>query len=73
MIYYRVKKEFDNYTRYKWDTRQKYYGYVRPDGILIGKELYTETERSKISNASYFFEKVEISKNKTYWCFGARF
>ena len=49
------------------------YGYVRRDGILIGGELYTEIERSKIANSKVFFEEVEIPKSKIYFSFGARF
>lgn len=69
MIYYQVKKEYDNVTRY----------YERPDhklkngGILVANELYTERERTKIMNADYMFNKIEISKNRTYYFFGARF
>lgn len=73
MKYYRVKKEYDNFTRFDWDTRKNRYGYVRPNGILIGGELYTQTERSKIANRNGFFEEVEIPKSKIYFCFGARF
>jgi len=73
MKYYRVKKDYDNATKFVWDTRKDRYGYVRRDGILIGGELYTEIERSKIANSKVFFEEVEIPKSKIYFSFGARF
>lgn len=73
MLYYRVKKEYDNATRYKWDTRRGRSGYVVSDGVFVGGELYTPCERAKLSNGTWFFEEIRISKNKIYWFFGARF
>ena len=70
MLYYRVKPEFDNRTKY---------GYVgstyklKELGILVGNELYTPAERQKIANSSRYFDVVRISQRKTYWFFGARF
>lgn len=67
MIYYRVRREYDNFPK---DP-------INRDGdILIGGELYTEKEFNKLHlylvNAGAF-ERVEIPKSQTYWCFGARF
>lgn len=69
MIYYRVKPEYDNKTRYKWNNR----GQLVPTGILIGNELYTSCEFSKIANRKAFFTPIQVSKRKVYWSFGARF
>jgi hypothetical protein len=69
MKYYRVKPDFDNVTRYKLNRR----GACVPDSILIGNELYTSVERSKIANRRQMFDVVNIPKNKTFVCFGARF
>ena len=70
MTYYRVKPEYDNFRLIK---NHKYCG------ILVGNELYTQKELVK-SGILYcyrvqpdFFEKVEISRKKIYWFFGARF
>ena len=70
MLYYRVKPQFDNYTRYGYigNTNR-----LKEMGILIGNELYTQAERRKIANASKYFEEVRISQRNTYWHFGARF
>ena len=73
MIYYKVKAEHDNKARFKYYEKNGFSYYVKEDGILIGNELYTPKEREKIANNDRYFEKVEISKNKTYWFFGARF
>lgn len=73
MTYYRVKEEHDNRARFKYYEKNGFSHYVKEDGILIGNELYTPKEREKIANKDRYFEKVEISKNKTYWFFGARF
>ena len=72
MIYYRVKPEFDNCNKDK------------NFGIFIGNELYTEKELIKVKRRYYnyyktvlnfdrIFERVEISKRRIYWFFGARF
>lgn len=68
MKYYRVKPEYDNYTKYVWRYNQGV-----SDGILIADELYTPTEYKKLANYHGYFEEVEISKKKIYWFFGARF
>lgn len=66
MIYYRVRKEFDQHPH---NPR------VRDGNILIANELYTERERNSLLPlvSAGAFERVEIPKNRTYWCFGARF
>lgn len=69
MKYYRVKLEYDNATRYKLNRR----GVCVPDSALVGNELYTEIERSKIANRKQMFDIVNIPKNKTFFSFGARF
>jgi hypothetical protein len=72
MIYYRVKKEFD----------QKYINpYIRNNDILIADELITKTELHKLvkrglihyKDYEKFFDIVEIPKSKIYFFFGARF
>lgn len=69
MLYYRVKPEYDNKQRYTWNNHRQ----GVPNGILIGNELYTPGEYKKIANCPAWFTPVQIPKNKTYWCFGARF
>lgn len=60
MKYYRVRKEFDNKRKGNND-------------IYIGNELYTIQEAKKQKLNTNYMEMVEISKNKTYFSFGARF
>lgn len=69
MKYYRVKPEYDNKTRYRLNRG----GVCIPNSILIGNELYTAVERSKIANRKQMFDVIEIPKNRIYFCFGARF
>lgn len=69
MKYYRVKPEYDNVTRYKLNR----HGVCVPDSVLVGNELYTSVERSKIANRSQMFDVVNISKSNTFFSFGARF
>lgn len=65
MIYYQVRKEYDNVPK-----NPK----VHDGNILIGGELYTEKEFNRLPHIyNGAFEKVEVPKHKTYWCFGARF
>ena len=65
MVYYRVRKEFDNFPQ---NPR------IHDGNILIGGELFTEKEFNKLPYVyAGAFEKVDIPKNKTYWFFGARF
>lgn len=48
---------------------------------LVKDELYTQKEFEKLKEKYYLskeiikdlFEKIEINKNKTFFCFGARF
>ena len=66
MIYYRVRKEYDQKRKYPMNARNC--------DFLIAHELYTECERKKMVKVSdEAFERVEIPKNQTYWFFGARF
>lgn len=69
MLYYRVKPEYDNKTRYKWNN----HGQGVPDSILVANELYTPAEFRKIANCPAWFEQVNIKKTSTYFFFGARF
>lgn len=65
MIYYRVRKEYDQFPQ---NPR------IRDGNILIAEELYTEKEFNKLPYVyAGAFEKVDIPSNQTYWCFGARF
>ena len=61
MVYYKVKKSYDQY--------------MLNDGhTLIGDELYTEKEFMRLSLVpDGSFERIELSKFKTYFFFGARF
>lgn len=61
MTYYKVKPEFDQKNR--------------PDGgIFVNNELYTKRELDELLVSDYsFFDIVNVSKNDTYWHFGARF
>ena len=65
MIYYRVRQAYDNFPQ---NPR------IHDGNILIGGELFTEKEFNKLPFVyAGAFERVEIPKNKTYMCFGARF
>lgn len=65
MIYYRVRKEFDNFPQ---NPR------IRDGNILIGGELLTEREFNKLPYIyAGAFERIDIPRNQTYWFFGARF
>ena len=60
MVYYRIKKEFD----------QK----RRKDGqIYIANELYTAHEKSRLHIPEEYLEAVNIGRKKIYFAFGARF
>lgn len=76
MKYYRVKPQYDN-KRLCVIKRGKY---VNCGDILIARELYTVKEWEKVVKSHVFrcspadcVEAVEVSKNKTYCFFGARF
>lgn len=70
MKYYRIKPEYDN-ARLLNRAKRTF------DGILIGNELYTETEWRKHCathiHTEGITEPVNISPKETYWFFGARF
>ena len=70
MLYYRVKPQYDNKKRYRWNNHGKVVG---DDSILVANELYTPCEFAKLANCPAWFEKVNISKNNIYFFFGARF
>ena len=60
MLYYRVKKEYDQHKR--------------SDGnILVQNELYTPKEKEKYNIPDKCLETVEVKKTDIYWFFGARF
>lgn len=67
MLYYRIKKEYDGA---RYIVPQGKVGYVRE---VIADELYTEKEKEKFCLPIGWCEKVNISRKKTYWFFGARF
>ena len=58
MIFYRTKKEYDNY-------------YIN-GSFLIENELLTDKERIKKNLPFFPFDIVNISKKKTYFIFGVR-
>ena len=65
MIYYRVRKEYDNFSQ-----NPK----IRDGNILVANELYTEKEFNKLPFVyAGAFERVEVPKSQTYMFFGARF
>lgn len=60
MKYFKVKAKADQHRR--------------SDGsIYIANELYTAKEVEKLHINTALCDEVEISKNKTYFFFGARF
>ena len=70
MTYYRVKPQYDQKTRYKWNNHHQG---VSDHTILIANELYTPAEFRKLANCPAWFEEVNIAPKNTYWFFGARF
>ena len=60
MTYFKVKSQFDNYKKGNND-------------IYIANELYTKSEVEKNQLNTNYMESIEINKNDTYFCFGARF
>ncbi len=65
MRYYKVKPEYDQ--TYK-NPR------IHDGNILIGNELYTESERIKMRFVpDKCFDVVDIPRNKTGFMFGVRF
>ena len=71
MTYYRVKPEYDNWANYRYVGNSNLK--IKKDGILIAHELYTPQERERLAVKDCVFDKVEISRKKVYWFFGARF
>ena len=71
MQYYKVKPQYDNKPRFVYAGNSNLK--IRSDGILIADELYTPRERERVAMKEEFFERVEISRKKVYWLFGARF
>lgn len=69
MLYYMVKDDYDGCTKYTENHEHR----LRPCGILIGGELYTQNERAKLMNHDGFFIPVEIPKSRVHTLFGARF
>lgn len=60
MEYYKVKREYDNYSR--------------SDGsILVGNELYTGREVKRYKIPAERLERVNVKSGDVYWFFGARF
>lgn len=72
MLYYQVKPEYDQRTRWK----ETYKGVVA-DGVYLAGELYTVAELSKYRMSlqlwDNMFREVHIPRTKTYWSFGARY
>jgi len=73
MVFYQVNEKYDNFIL--WGSRD---GFLMQFGFLIAEELYTKKEllKMKKNNIKFpddCFKKIEVSKNKTYWFFGARF
>ena len=64
MVYYKVNKDYNGI---KILSKRNLY--------LISEELFTkkEIEKLKIFAIDKVFTKIEISKNNTYFSFGARF
>jgi hypothetical protein len=69
MLYYRVKPQYGDKTRYTWNNHRQ----GIPNRYLVANELYTPCEFKKLANCPSWFEKVEIQKTKTFRFFGARF
>ena len=68
MLYYRVKPQYGDKTRYTWNNHHQGVS----NGCLVANELYTPCEFKKLANCPSWFEKVNIPKTKTYHLFGAR-
>lgn len=75
MLYYQVKPENDQKTRYKFGRR----GGLEWDGIYIGGELFTPAEMEKEYKTHLvgmppdkLFNTVNVSKKSVYWFFGCR-
>lgn len=73
MVYYRVQPHMDNANRWKAVPNRP--GCKQISGFWVANELYTAAELRKLGYAEppEFLERVEISRRKIYWFFGARF
>jgi hypothetical protein len=76
MLYYRVKKEYDNKQKINIKSGRNLYHYK--NDIWIADELYTPGELQKLKKNGIivndnYFDTIAINKNKTYFFFGARF
>lgn len=70
MLYYKVKKQYDQEKRYKWNNHGQG---VWDQTILVANELYTPEEYKRLANCPAWFDAVEIPKSKIYFLFGVRF
>lgn len=78
MKFYRVKPKADQLQVWKVDEKRNR---LICDGyVLVGNELYTEKELTKMFATRMIkatfedtFEEISISKRNTYWFFGCRF
>ena len=64
MIYYKVKKEYDQKSK---NER------IMDGSIYIADEIYTAGEVKRQGLNLKYMDKVEIKKTDTFWAFGARF
>lgn len=76
MTYYKVKPEHDNKPFMRHSKKRS--GTLENGQAFIGNELFTEKELYRKEDAGYivpwhYFDRIEISKQKTYFSFGARF
>lgn len=62
MVYYQVPAALDGYRRNKRDC-----------ATWINGEIYTARELEKLGVNPEKLRRVEASKSKSYWFFGARF
>ena len=60
MQYFKVKKEYDQYSKTKLP-------------ILVQDELLTTKEMEKYNVPEKAVDPIEVSQKRIYWCFGARF
>ena len=60
MQYFKVKKEYDQYTKTKLP-------------ILVKDELLTKKEMEKYNVPEKAVDPIEVSQKRIYWFFGARF
>lgn len=60
MIYYKVRRAFDNKR-------------IGATHFLVANELYTAKEVQKLNIPHKYLDKLDISKRRIYFFFGARF